>query len=201
MILLSILIPTITTRAEPFNKLKAELERQVQEAGIVQDVEIREYCDDRTMSIGNKRQALLEAAQGLFVVFIDDDDWIPEDYCSTLVAAIKQNPSIDCIGFLQQCTFDGGAPKSASLSARWDDWADNHGGFDYVRTTFFPTPVRRYIALQIGYRDLRFGEDHDFARRLKQSGLIKNEYFIDRIMYYYQYTSAPYADKYGTVNT
>lgn len=196
---LSILIPTIFSREKPFGELYQFLSNQLEEEGIWNEVEIVHECDDRTMSIGDKRQLLLSRSYGDYVVFIDDDDAVPGDYCLTLWNAIKESPEADCIGFLQECTFNGSTPKSSSLSNRWDAWAENVGGFNYVRTPFFPNPIRREIAMEIGYKDMRFGEDHDFSIRLKESGLIKNEIFINRVMYYYQYTHAPHDQKYGTI--
>lgn len=198
---LSILIATITGREQSFNNLVEKLLDQLTVNGIWNEIEVIYECDDRTMSIGNKRQLLLERSYGDFVVYIDDDDDVPNDYCITIWKTIATRPYYDCIGFLQQCTFNGGREKLASLSNKWDAWAEKKDGFDYVRTPFFPTPIRRDIAIQIGYKDMRFGEDHDFSIRLKESGLIKNELFLDKIMYYYQYTHAPHAEKYGTTKT
>lgn len=198
---LSILIPTIFGREEQFKKLRNYLRRQLEVDGIWNEVEVVSETDDRTMSIGNKRQALLNKCYGDFVVFIDDDDWVPHDYCLTLWDAISNNPDIDSIGFLQDCIFDNVHHKKASLSNRWGDWNINEGGFDLVRTPFFPTPIRRDIAVAIGYNDMRYGEDHDFARRLKDSGMIKNELFIDKVMYIYQYTTRPFDEKYGKPKT
>lgn len=202
-IILSILIPTITGREIPYGKLKNELEHQLYRDGIWNEIEIVTECDSREMSIGNKRQLLLERSYGDFVVFIDDDDWIPGNYCLNFWKAIKQHgDAIDCIGFLQECTFDNGAPQLSCISLRFDEWANKHAGFDFVRTPFFPTPIKRDIAIAIGYKDLRWGEDYDFSKRLKQSGLLKNEAFINEIMYYYRYTHAPHEKKYGKpINT
>lgn len=196
---LSILIPTITGREAQFNKLFNELNRQLQKDGIWNEVEIVTECDDRTMSIGNKRQLLLSRSYGEYVVFIDDDDRVPEDYCVTLWKALKENPGVDCIGFLQECVFDGGVPKSSCLSNRFSQWGQKVEGFDFVRTPFFPTPIKRKLCMLIGYKDLRWGEDYDFSVRLKDSGLIRAEHFINRVMYHYQYTHAPHQQKYGEV--
>jgi hypothetical protein len=196
-IVLSILIPTIKGREAQFQKLHNTLSEQLYSKGIWNEIEIVSECDDRTMSIGNKRQLLLSRSYGDYVVFIDDDDKVADDYCLTIWNAIKNHPSADSIGFLQECIFDGGAPKKASLSNKWYGWAEKTGGFDYVRTPFFPTPIRRDIAVSIGYKDMRFGEDYDFSVRLKESGLIVNEVFIEKVMYYYQYTHAPHQIKYG----
>lgn len=195
-IVLSILIPTITGREQQYKKLHDELQRQLTNDGIWNEIEIVTECDDRTMSIGCKRQLLIERSYGDFVVFIDDDDRVASDYCLTIWDAIKSN-DVDCIGFLQQCIFDGGRPKSSCLSNSFTAWGQNINGYDFVRTPFFPNPIKRDIAIAIGYEDLRYGEDYDFSVRLKQSGLIQKECFINKVMYYYQYTHAPHQIKYG----
>lgn len=197
-IVLSILIPTIIGREEPFSKLCGELNRQLKEFGIWNEVEIVSECDNRVMSIGDKRQLLLTKSFGDFIVFIDDDDWISPDYCLNIWHAIKDyGDQVECIGFLQECTFDNGAPQKSCISIEFHDWACNVRGYSYVRTPFFPSPIRRDIALEIGYKDLRWAEDYDFSKRLKQSGLLKKEAFIDKVMYYYRYTHAPHEKKYG----
>ncbi len=196
-ICLSILLPTIYEHQAMFDKLHKELKNQCQKAGIWNEIEILFELDDRTMSIGNKRQLLLERSLGKFVTFIDADDWIPEDYCLTFWNIIKENPEIDCIGFMQQCSHNGQGAKIACLSNEWDAWQEKVQGFDYVRTPFFPNPIKREIAIQIGYRDMRFGEDKDFSDRLKASQLVKNEYCIDKIMYYYRYQHGSHEQKYG----
>lgn len=194
---LSVLLPTIHDHAAPFERLHSELMAQCFRDGIWNEIEILFELDDRTMSIGNKRQLLLERSQGDFVCFIDADDWIPNDYCLTLWAIIKENPQIDCIGFMQECSYNGRKNGKASLSNEWDRWGERIHNYDYVRTPFFPNPIRREIALEIGYRDMRFGEDKDFSDRLKASGLIKDEYCIDKIMYYYRYIHDSHENKYG----
>lgn len=194
---LSILLPTIIGREAQYQKLYNKLKNQLADEGIWNEVEIVTECDDRTMSIGCKRQKLLERSYGKFVVYIDDDDDIPDDYCITLWKIIKDNPDIDCIGFLQKCIFDNLLIRHSSLSNKWGDWGERVGGFDYIRTPFFPTPILRDHVIKIGYADMRYAEDYDFSMRLKKANLIKNEYFIEKIMYIYQYTHAPHHLKYG----
>lgn len=190
---LSILICTTFDRAEMFNLLKHHLQTQINEFGRQKDVEIRFECDNKEISVGKKRQNLLEKADGDYVVFIDSDDMVPYFYVERILESIKTNP--DCIGFRIDC--NGTPGKTASASNKWDDWADNQGGFDYVRTIYHKTPVKREIALQIGFKDMRFAEDYDYSKRLKESGLLKNEHFIDEIMYEYRYAYENPKTKYG----
>lgn len=191
---LSILLPTVKGREDKFERLKAKLDSQAMSTA----TQILSLCDNKEISVGTKRQLLLQQAQGEYIVFVDDDDDVPDYYVSELLNAIQYRP--DCIGFLIQCTTDGKDQRSAIASKQFDKWADNQHGFDYVRTTYHKTPVRRDIALQVGFKDLRFAEDADYSERLKQSGLLKFEWFIGKVMYYYQYSTQehPY-QKYGII--
>ena len=73
-------------------------------------------------------------------------------------------------------------------------------GFGYIRTTYPKVPIRKSICLKVGYKDLRYGEDHDFAKRLKLSGLLKTEVYIDSVLYFYRYKFQEHSAKYGIKN-
>jgi glycosyltransferase involved in cell wall biosynthesis len=192
---LSILIATVPERRRKFHLLSMELERQAEGLPVQIVPLITERASKGGPSIGKKRQDLLLMAKGEYVTFIDDDDWIDSDYIQLILEAIGSGP--DCIGFLVSVQGLARKPQIASASNEWQGWADNIGGFDYVRTIYHKNPVKRDIALQIGYNDLKFGEDHDYSVRLKQSGLLKTEVFIDRPLYIYRYRHEHPRTKYG----
>lgn len=186
---LSILICTTIDRREMFMGIYGDLCYQAE--GLPVEVLFDE--DAKQISVGAKRQKLIEAAVGEYVVFADSDDCVSDSYVSEILNAIESNP--DAVGFEINCTGTKGV--TASASNRWDDWAENVGGFDYVRTPYQKTPVKREIALAIGYNDLRFGEDYDYSKRLKQSGLIQTEVYIPKVLYYYRYKEEDHNKKYG----
>jgi len=190
--LLSILIPTIVGREEKYEALKAEVTKQIADSPLVEIVTAK---DNKEQSIGSKRQLLLQMATGKYVVFIDDDDWIADNYVGSILKALAEYPNIDSIGFRIECS--GTKGRTASVSNIYDSWRDNHAGFDYVRTPYHKSPIKRDIALQIGYRDMRYAEDHDYSVRLKNSKLVKSEFYIDDVMYYYRYTFEEHNKKYG----
>jgi glycosyltransferase involved in cell wall biosynthesis len=190
---LNILICTIPNRVNEFNLLKHHLQTQINELGMQREVKILSKLDNKEISVGAKRQLLLEEATADYVVYIDDDDMTPYYYVANILSAIESNP--DCIGFLIECK--GTKGKTASASSEWNDWADNTGGFDYVRTIYHKNPVKRSIALQIGYKDMRFAEDYDYSKRLKESGLLQEEVFINEVMYEYRYAYEDPKTKYG----
>lgn len=195
--ILSILICTIEGREAQFEKLLFELSRQRSVYGRFNDVEILHWKDNKQMTVGTKRQKLLEQATGDYVVFVDDDDEVSPFYIIRILTAIDQQKP-DCIGFKIRCIFDGGIPKTAVGSNRFSAWADNVEGYDYVRTIYHKNPIRRDIALKIGYMDMRYAEDHDYSKRLKASGLLKTEVFLDEYLYIYNYSSKiPHNQKYG----
>lgn len=192
----AVLIATIESRKNQFEKLRSFLRSQILDNSLVGHCEIIHMCDNKEISIGLKRQRLLESANSQYLAFIDDDDWVSEEYFSAIMKSIKEN-SPDSIGFVIQCTFDQSSPVLAKASNIYSDWGENIDGFKYVRTPYHKTPIKRELAVQIGFKDLRYAEDHEYSRQLKAAGLIKNEDFINKIMYYYQYVHENMNTKYG----
>ena len=194
--ILSILIPTIVGRETSYVRLANDLISQRAKVSDLNEVEIIPVKDNKEISIGLKRQQLIEKAKGEYVVFIDDDDSVNGQYINKIISTLKDFKP-DAIGFKIECMIDGKGPFMASASNTWQDWAENKGGFKYVRTPYQKTPIKREIALQIGYKDMRYGEDYDYSKRLKESGLIKSESFIDEVMYYYNFKYEDPKTKYG----
>ena len=190
--ILSTLICTTVDREEMFQKLYAHLACQC----INQEAEILFERDNKEISVGSKRQKLLERAKGDYVSFVDSDDWVPDDYIFNILFNVTRDHSVDCVGFLIDCDIEG-RKENAIASNRYEDWGDNIDGYRHVRTIYHKTPVKREHALAIGYKDMRYGEDYEYSKRLKESGLLKKEAFINKVMYYYQYRSTPHAERYG----
>lgn len=102
MIQLSILIPTISERAEMFTRLYNKLHRQLEYMSTFHhslgDIEIVVNSDKRYLdggpSIGKKREELVKRAQGKYLCFLDDDEDIAPDYLETLVRLCIQDRDI-----------------------------------------------------------------------------------------------------------
>ena len=54
-------------------------------------MEIIGLFDNKKRSVGEKRQDLLNLAKGQYLVFIDDDDRISDDYISSIIQAMNEN--------------------------------------------------------------------------------------------------------------
>lgn len=189
---LVIAIPTVEGRKEQFNQLKHHIQNQINEFGLRKEIEIISLCDNKEISIGAKRQKLYEMSEGEYTVMIDDDDWVPYNYCTTVYQALEECP--DVVGYYEKCQI-GWQEKKSVFSTKYSRWGENIDGFDYVRSPFFKSPIKTELCLQTGVKDMRFGEDHDFAKRIYP--LLKSEVLIPEYLYEYRYKHEPHNMKYG----
>jgi glycosyltransferase involved in cell wall biosynthesis len=189
MILLSILIPSTFDREEMLFNLLKNLYEQIITEGASRHVEIISDVDDGTLSIGAKRNLLLERASGNFVVYIDSDDEVSNDYLHEVLKAIEQNP--DVVSFNGYMSTDGKNKEQFKINKDllYTTIWDAHGHKTYLRFNNHLSPVKREIALQIKFPDIRFAEDYDYAVRLKNSGLVKTQVYIEKELYHYKYVT------------
>lgn len=191
--LLSILIPTVTERADQFHQLLTYIQGQIHDHRLHDLVEVLFLRDDKEITIGDKRNRLYKMAEGEWSWQIDDDDWIHYEAVPMIVDALKDRP--DCVGFKELCIFDGKRVESSGFSIKYPGWLDNYDGFNHVRTPFFKTPINTRLCLQCPVPHIRFGEDHEFSKMIKP--LLKDEYFIDEFIYTYRHNSSPHNQRYG----
>ena len=173
---LSILICSIFERRRELSGLMDILFPQVSP---LKDVQVLIDVDDKAKSIGAKRNDLLQKADGEYIVFIDDDDGIADDYVSKLYHALETGP--DCVGIEGVMTIRGHNPKRFVHSLRFQRWTDN--GTFYERTPNHWNPVRRELAIKAGFPEINWGEDHAYSNNLYP--LLKTEVFVDGPVYFY----------------
>lgn len=196
-ILLSILIPTTPDRKEQFESLRRELNKQRMDGGFMNEIEIIPYEDNKIISVGKKRDELYKMARGIYSVMWDSDDWIHSNGLQLIMEAVKKDP--DCITYKEFCTIDG-IEYLSNFSLEYEDWEgdgnkDLGDGFTYHRTPFFKTPIKTNLCKMIGVKDLRFGEDHDFAQKIKPH--LKTEVHIKEFVYHYNHISSDFNTRYG----
>lgn len=186
---LSILIATIKEREHQFTELYNELLRQ--SANLDTQVLIDD-TEKYLMSIGAKRNNLLKKASGEYIVFFDDDDFPNPNYISSILKALENKP--DCVGFKIQMTTNGSNPQTCIHSLQNKKWEFKNG--IYLRNVTHFNPVKRELALLVGFPDLRFGEDKIYSDKI--SKLCKKEVFIDDYLFNYRYSNKiNHNEKYG----
>lgn len=196
---LSILIATVPERHEMFKAMELELFKQDAPFG-GEEVEILfDATPRKDMPIGVKRNALLARATKTHLVFADDDDHYYDHYVSDIMEALKTDP--DCVGCVIDHTIDGvPAPQCVHSKRfrRWSNGAVNTPGFGviYQRNVTHRNPVRTLIARQVGFPEIRFGEDQPYSNGVTR--LCRTEEFIERPGFLYRYsTKEEHNQKYG----
>ena len=176
---LSLLICTLPERAAFLARLRRILDPQCKN----QPVEILLDDRPRPVSIGSKRNSLLQAAKGDYVAFIDDDDLVSTSYVRLVLDALRPNP--DCAELRGIITTDGGGAKPFIHTVDCDEWCEKNGV--YWRYPNHLNSIRRDLALQAGFPDNSYGEDKTFSDRVKP--LLKTMGRISQTIYRYEFRS------------
>lgn len=96
---LSILICSLSGRLDKLHGLVTGLEQQIQNLNTQQSIPTSQYAipaievlwlgDNKSISVGEKRNKLLSLSKGEYVCFIDDDDTVSPDYVAEIMNAIQ----------------------------------------------------------------------------------------------------------------
>ena len=186
MIDLSILVCSVHTRYNTFlPKIQNQLYDQYN-ALIPRDrerVEIIILADNKKQVLGRKRNLMVDMAQGKYIVFVDDDDRIAEDYVDALLKATASDA--DSIAFRAEVTLDGGWPKICYYSK--DFGVDYNDAEEYYRIPNHICCIKRSVALMAPFPSIAYAEDVGYSKSLLPN--LKTEYKIDRVLYYYDFST------------
>lgn len=179
--LLSILIPSLSRRADFLSRLLSVLSPQV-----ILGVEILLDIDNGEKNIGYKRNLLLQRATGSHVSFVDDDDLVSPDYVQQLLEGVKRGVDVVSV-----------RGKHLRNGEPWRDFRDIVGKpFSMVHLDGVPTmtygiqhldAIRRRIALECPFQHVRFGEDRNFGLAVEQSGMVHTSYQVPTDVYFYHF--------------
>ncbi len=180
---LSILICSLTSRSELLGRLLCTLNFQM-----VDEVEIIINSDGGGKTTGQKRNELINSAQSKYIVFIDDDDLVSDNYVSLILDAVKND--CDVVGIHLLMTRNGVLNSECRTyhSLKYKSWWDENdpdrpGKKRYFRNPNHLNPVRREFAFNTGFPEIDSGEDHEYSKRLLP--LLKTESYIEHPIYYY----------------
>lgn len=182
--ILSILMCTIPKRIDLFNALSQRIMNQIQNlpenSGQVEFL----YDNDVEISTGTKRNRLLEKANGLFVVFVDDDDDISDDYVSSIVNVINLDTDVDCIGIQGIITTNGREQMQWYIGLEYGSWYEREN--IYYRTPNHISPIKRELALFVnGFPEISFKEDWEFSMKILPH--LKTQNKVQHNIYHYKY--------------
>lgn len=177
---LSVLVPSLTKRGQFLSRLLDQL--STQNADCLKQTEILVSIDNGVKSVGQKRNELMQAATGEYVVYADDDDEVMLGYMFLIFHGIKEGA--DHIGITMSFKRDGANEEiiKHSIGHVWE----NKDGI-ILRSATHLCPIKREIALQVKFPDKSFGEDKEWAELINP--LLRSEYLVEEVIYYYNYRS------------
>lgn len=188
MPLLSILIPTTTKRHTSLVPLLSHLYGQMEPFGGAVELLVQATALASTggETLGSKRNTLVRAATGTYVVHVDDDDWLDSTYVAALVRACGEGK--DACSISGCYLLDGMFQRTFTHALRYTDWLESPDGA-LLRPLNHLNPIRREIALAVPFHDVAYGEDVPWSRSLMESGLVQTEAEAPGLLYEYRFNS------------
>ena len=127
--------------------------------------EVIYFGDNKSMSVGRKRNILLDIAQGERVCFVDDDDKVSDDYVKKMLSYFVHD--VDCVAIGVRYTQDGSNEKIYDYSYKKNI---------NTRLSGVKTPVagrmpnhlclwKKQAAKRVRFPDRNLGEDHEWAEK------------------------------------
>lgn len=171
---LSILICSLFDRSAKLDRLLAVLVPQM-----MADVEILVECDGGEITVGEKRNKLLQRSKGEYVCFVDDDDLVSNDYILSIIQALSTKP--DCVGFEGLLKTKGNLDKKFIHSLQYKTWFEKKGV--YYRCPNHLNPIKKEYAERVKFFHKNNGEDLDFSYSV--APLLTTEVFINKPLYFY----------------
>lgn len=181
-ILLSLLIPSLPQRLPQLTELLACLEAQADPR-----LEVLVLLDNRTRSLGEKRNALIREAHGKFIANIDDDEMLSPDYFAQIAPVLEED--VDLVAYDATVTLNGGNPFRVITGMGFENEQPKNDGKPIKRTPWHWCAWRRELALRC-----KFPEWHDAAEDaywLKQAlPLVGPWRKLDAAIFHHRYSAS-----------
>jgi len=174
---LSVLICHLSRRSGCFSRLWKQLGKQLDR---VSGVEVLIDSDNGDVTIGEKRNRLLERARGNFTCFIDDDDQIAETYLDDVLFATRMNPYVDVVGIRGVMYIEEKFHRNFIWSLSKKDCVEEGSLFAIPQHL---NPIAARHSRSIPFPPINLKEDHQWAKAVFP--LLHDEVLIDHPIYFY----------------
>lgn len=179
---LSVLIPMLNephylTRLE---RLKKILYPQIE--SFKDRVEIHYNDAGRHMTIGEKRNHLIDRVTTEYSVFIDSDDVISANYLSSIFWGIDQNP--DCVTFNGHYTYNGGNRQNFVIKLG-EKYEERNRVF--YRWPNHLVPMRTNLIRHIKFPHITKTEDFQWSKMINDRKILKTSVHINDDLYWYDF--------------
>lgn len=182
--LLAILIPTIPERQQLLTRVIAQLDEQRagHECILIIHESPREERGGKTT--GEKRNELMGEAvarNATHIAFVDDDDLIGPTYIQRNMECV--NGDYDTIELWGQYYENGKQMMPFHHSIIYDKWWQDNKA--YYRCNNHLNCMKLSLVKDISFLPRTVGEDGNWAMDIQKAGILKNEYKVNEITYFY----------------
>lgn len=183
--LFSILTPACWERIGDAQRLRDKIAAQISNLDEPRMVEHLVLLDNRTRTVGEKRQSLVQSALGDYVAFVDDDDDVSDDYVARICATL-QAKSVDVITFEQDAHYNDHAFK-VIFGLNNEDEPYNPETNSLNRGVWHVCPIRRTIAQDAVFPSIMDGEDRAWCLQVRPR--LRSSAHIARVLHIYRHNS------------
>jgi len=188
---LSILVCSLSNRLQNFSVIQ-DLVKQAE--GL--PVQVLYLGDNKTMTVGEKRNKLIDLAAGEFICFVDDDDRVEPDYVRTIYDAISHESHesqipVNLVTFQASVKINNGPAKICKYSASIE--GDYNTDEFYYRLPNHLMVWRKDFVEE--FPEINCGEDAQFGKlmkvKIKNNGLYENYTVCEilKVLYHYDFNS------------
>lgn len=190
--MLSILIPSIPERLKTLDVLLGELYKQINYCHDTHDTlgKVEVIIDDSKkyleggLSIGEKRNSLLNRATKYYICFLDDDEGIAPNYVETLLRLCNEGKDVCTFKSLFKCDNYWTIIDMGLNNPNEEATPDK----EIKRNAWHVCPIRRSIATQHEFSSLNHNEDWDWMQRVLPN--IRSEAKSNKIIHNYNHFKA-----------
>lgn len=185
MIKLSVLIPSLPSRRKTYlQRILDQIEGQINSLKR-KDIEVIVLYDNKKRKIGDKRQDMLDIARGEYLVFIDDDDRVSDDYISEVMRVIDSGSSPDCIVYDTMYSRLGKNHMLCKYGIEYEyNKAVPGSGAVWTGKPAHTMVYKSSLAKSVRYSSINAGEDTDWV--IRACKLIKKQERINKVLYFYE---------------
>lgn len=175
---LSILTPTLNSRSEKLHALWAELQYQMQS----KPVQLLSLGDNKSMTVGEKRNHLMDMAKGDYFCFIDDDDSVSSDFIEEVLQAVETGKPIITFNGTQNTNGKQDLPFTYDINIgrnmKRDGWK-----------VMLPDHLCIWKNSEVTYKfpHKNISEDHEWAKKICADFKESDVHHIDKFLYHYEF--------------
>jgi|SRR5688572_9861677 len=192
VLMLDVLIPTIPSRRGVFTKLIKKVAAQASDCHVYHptlgEVRIRANKGKEFLkgglSVGAKRQALLDISEAKYICFLDDDEDISPDYIETILRLCYQDKDLCTFKSFFKCDTYWSV-VNMSLQNKTNEEASPE--YEIQRTPWHVCAIRREKAIQEKFMDVNNNEDYEWFERVLKN--CNDEAHSERIIHNYNHSS------------